>query len=192
MSGAVLCRPHAGPGSQCEFICLWVPICIEPLHLEGLVFLVFSVPFGSYILSVSSSANPSLSPEERDLMEASLLGLSVPRSLTLCLMSGCWFHICSHLLQEEASLMLVSKALLYEDSRIWSGAISLVWFCCLFACLLRTVVFGFILGLWAIIRFLVAQAVLSMGSILWSWTLSQSSYLLVTPTSLVSCKQDLI
>jgi hypothetical protein len=42
-------------------------------------------------------------------METPLLGLSVPRSLTLYIMSACGLSICSPLLQEEASLMIAEQ-----------------------------------------------------------------------------------
>jgi hypothetical protein len=54
------------------------------VELEGLVSLV--TPSGSYTLS-AYSASGSLNTVERDLMETSHLGLSVPRALTLCIMS---------------------------------------------------------------------------------------------------------
>lgn len=41
-----------------------------------------------------------------ELMEKSHLGLSVPRSLNLCIMFAMDLCICSHLVQEEASLMI--------------------------------------------------------------------------------------
>lgn len=52
----------------------------------------------------------SLSPEGRDLMETAWLGLSVPKLLTLYIMSGYEsLCICSHLLQKEASLMMTEQ-----------------------------------------------------------------------------------
>ena len=45
----------------------------------------------------------------RDLMETSYLGLSVPRPLTFWLIFVCYLYICSHLLQEEASLMTAEQ-----------------------------------------------------------------------------------
>ena len=42
-------------------------------------------------------------------METSHLGMSVLMSLTLCTLSGCRLCICSHLLQEEASLMMAEQ-----------------------------------------------------------------------------------
>lgn len=59
-------------------------------HVEGLVSLVSSIPSGSYILfHVLFCRVGPLSPEKRDLMATSCSGLSVPRSLTLCRLSGC-------------------------------------------------------------------------------------------------------
>jgi hypothetical protein len=59
------------------------------VDLEGLVFLVSSFPSGSYTLSVSSF--PRLSEfREQGIPEDNPLRLTVLRSLTLCVMSGCW------------------------------------------------------------------------------------------------------
>lgn len=55
---------------------------VDHVNLEGLVFLVSSIPTGSYAPSTTSSTSfPS--PGERGLVELSCLGVSVPRSLTL-------------------------------------------------------------------------------------------------------------
>lgn len=54
--------------------------------LEGLVFLVFSIPPW-----LSHSSAGSLSPEGVDLMETSQLELSVARSPFLCVLSDCGF-----------------------------------------------------------------------------------------------------
>lgn len=51
-----------------------------------------------------------------------------------------------HLLQEETSVMWMSRALTYEDSRMWSGVILLL------------------LGDWGSFRFWITQAVSRMGS----------------------------
>ena len=51
----------------------------------------------------------SMSPEGRNLMATSLLGLNVLRSLTLCILSGVGLCICSLLLQEEASLWMTEQ-----------------------------------------------------------------------------------
>ena len=56
-------------------------------------------------------------------------------------------YICSHLLSEEATLMQLDGALIYEYSKISSGINIL--FVCLFVCLFRLVVFSFTLGPWA-------------------------------------------
>lgn len=59
---------------------LWAHISFAHVNLEGLIFLVSSDPSGSY-------------PElwgGRDLVMASHLGLSVSRSFTFCITSGCW------------------------------------------------------------------------------------------------------
>lgn len=88
--------------SHCEFIC-------TPLVLCDPVYLVPSFPFGSYTLSASPSTEFSEPRGDRDLMEATHLGLSVPRLLTLCTLSGCGSHISSQLLQEEASLVMADQ-----------------------------------------------------------------------------------
>lgn len=54
----------------------------------------------------------SLSPEGRDVMETAHLGLSVSKSLTLCTRSGCG-SLCSYLLLEEVSLMMVAVLLCF-------------------------------------------------------------------------------
>lgn len=92
-------------------------VCID---LKGF-FLVSSNPSDSYTLA--SLALGSLSHEGRDLI--SHLGLSVQRSLTLCVMPGRGgLCICSHLLQEEVSLM-AKQALIYKYSRMSLGVILL-------------------------------------------------------------------
>lgn len=75
-----------------------------------------------------------LSPEGKDLTEASCLVLRVPRSLTPHIFPA--VSICSHLLQEEDSHdgWALSKALTYESSRILLGVIFTA------ACALSTVV----------------------------------------------------
>lgn len=57
------------------------------IHIEGLVFFVSSSPSNSYIIPDSSF--PGF-PESKswDLMETSILGLTVSSSLTLCIMSS--------------------------------------------------------------------------------------------------------
>ena len=42
-------------------------------------------------------------------METSHLGLSVPRALTRCISSDCALCICSHVLQEGASLVMARE-----------------------------------------------------------------------------------
>ena len=60
----------------------------DNVDLDGLVFLVYSIPFGSYTPS-ASFLMCSLSPEGKDVMETSHLMLSIPMSLTSCIMSVC-------------------------------------------------------------------------------------------------------
>lgn len=43
---------------------LWVNICVDPVDFEGLIFLVSSIPSGSYALSISS-LKATLIPKER-------------------------------------------------------------------------------------------------------------------------------
>ena len=79
-----------------QFCCVWKILFLQcpPSPL----FLTISPP---------PLRQSSLSPEGRGLMATSHLELSVPRSPTLCTLSssGCCFN--SHLLQEEASLLMV-------------------------------------------------------------------------------------
>ena len=58
------------------------------VDLEGLVFLMTSIPVAFYILSLSTSMG-SVSSEGRGLMEIAHLEMRVSRSLTLCVMSDC-------------------------------------------------------------------------------------------------------
>jgi hypothetical protein len=67
----------------------------------GLPSLVSSIPSGSDSRSASSPCG-FLNPE-------GTLGLSVPSSFTLCLMSGYGSWICPYLLQEDASLMTTEQ-----------------------------------------------------------------------------------
>lgn len=80
--------------------------------LEGLVFLALPIFLSPLLQGFWSS-------EGRNLMKTSSLEFCVPRSHLLsvqCLAPG--ICICSHLLQEEASIRLASKALTYEHSRM--------------------------------------------------------------------------
>jgi hypothetical protein len=82
-------------------------VCFAHTDLENLLFFI---PIGSYSISASFSTG-------RDLMKTSHLGLSVPRSLTLCLAVGLCIYF--HLLQKETLMM----------------ADFLGFFVCLFVCL---------------------------------------------------------
>ena len=82
-SGTDLCRPCVFCLSLCEFLGAWVMLC-----LEGLVSLVFSIPSFSYDLFASPST-AFLVPLGKNLLETLHLGLDVPWSLTLCILSGC-------------------------------------------------------------------------------------------------------
>lgn len=56
--------------------------------LTALFSFIFFIPLGSHTL-LPSLLGHSLSSAGRDLTETSYLGLSLPRSLTLCIMSDC-------------------------------------------------------------------------------------------------------
>lgn len=58
-------------------------MCVGPVDLEGLVCLVSSVPSGYLFLPPLLQGFPT--PEGRDLMEMSCLGLSVLRSVIFCM-----------------------------------------------------------------------------------------------------------
>lgn len=84
-------------------------VCCFSLWVHWVLRTLFSrCPLSPLVLTLFLPPHPwgSLSAEGRDLMETSHLGLGVPRSLSLCIMSG---NICSHLLQKEASLMMAER-----------------------------------------------------------------------------------
>ena len=60
----------------------------DPVDLEGPGSLLppFTLALITFLLPLLQT---SLNPKEKDLMETFLLGLSVPWSLSLCIMSGC-------------------------------------------------------------------------------------------------------
>lgn len=66
---------------------------------------MFSVPSVSYTFSAYYSAG-SLGSGEKYLMGMSILWMNVPKSLILCITSGCGSLYFSYLLREEASLMV--------------------------------------------------------------------------------------
>lgn len=115
---------------------LWVHIYGAPLCLEGLVFLVSSILTGSYNLCASSSAEfLNLWVGfwwKQPIWELVFQGLSLSAFcpvVDLC--------VCSYLRQEETSLMMAEKIMIYEYSRKSLEVI-------LFQCSLSwTVVFGF-------------------------------------------------
>ena len=82
---------------------------INPVDVEGLVFMVSSIPFGSYALYASSFLQSSLSSGWRDVMETSPVELTFPKSLILCIIYDCGSPICFHLLQEEVFLMVAEQ-----------------------------------------------------------------------------------
>ena len=89
---------------------LLVHVCINPVNIQGTVFLVSSILSNSYTLSTFSCAGfPE--PEGMDLMKTCLLALHVPKSLTFCIMSGydMGLCICFQLMQKEASLMMTKQ-----------------------------------------------------------------------------------
>lgn len=67
---------------------LWEFICALLLDSEGSVLLVSSILSGSYNFYPHLLWD-SLSLEMKNLMEASNVELCVPRTLTLCVISGC-------------------------------------------------------------------------------------------------------
>lgn len=83
LSGPIWCR-LAQP-------CAWCPShCVNHTGLEDRVFLVPSIPLALVVLPPPLSQS-FLNPEGRDLMGTSLLGLGVPRPLTLCALT--WTHL---------------------------------------------------------------------------------------------------
>lgn len=92
----IWCRP-VWSCACCFSLC---DLCVDPADLEG---LVPSTPPGSDIFLPHLLKDSE--PWGRDLMEMSLSGLSISRSLTLYIRSACGLCICSHLFQEETFLM---------------------------------------------------------------------------------------
>ena len=97
-SGLDLFRTCACCHSLCEIIYSFSLLCLKtslhycilsPLLLQSFYF------FFSF-----------LSPEGRNLMKTMYLGLSVPKSLTLCTLPHHGFMYLSHLWQEKVSLMI--------------------------------------------------------------------------------------
>ena len=60
----------------------------DPVDLENLVFLVYSIPLWLFTLFLSLLCWDSLKLEVKDLMETFHLGLSVSMSFTLYIISG--------------------------------------------------------------------------------------------------------
>lgn len=84
--GLTWCRPMR---SCTCCLSLWAFICSSILMMERALFL-WCPPLSVILpLSLPLFLWGSLSPKKRNLMEASYLWLSVPWSLTLCIMSGC-------------------------------------------------------------------------------------------------------
>lgn len=125
---------------QMHAACLWVHFCFAQADLEGLVLLGVLHPLWllhSFHLPSSAGFHEPRGEGSDSSIPFRAEGSRVPHSLhTECLAVG--LCISSHLLQEEASPM--SKTLIYECSWMPLEVI----FLCIF---LRTVIFGFILGL---------------------------------------------
>lgn len=73
------CADHWSPCTCCFCLCEFM--LIDPIDLNGFVFLVSSIPYVFYSLPEGF-----LSPDGRDLMETLHLGLNVPRCLILWIM----------------------------------------------------------------------------------------------------------
>lgn len=128
-------------------VCQSCGVC-DILHLHWLL-----ESFCSFLLP---SLQSSMSSEKRDFMKSSHLALSVPRFLSLCALSSCG-SLCSHLMQEEAPLMMAYKALINECSEM-SVVILLL---CSFS---RAVVLVFPLRPWPVSsQAFATRAVLGMG-----------------------------
>lgn len=129
LSGAEKCRPCVWGYSFCELICVgpvvfWGPFSpwYPPSPLALTLFLQ------TLLLS-------SLSPEGRDSIETSCLGISVPSSLTLCVFES--LYLCPHLLKEEIFCWWLNMVLIDEYNRMPLGVILLP------QSFIRTVVFSF-------------------------------------------------
>jgi hypothetical protein len=152
---------------------LWVQ---RNFDLQDLVFMVSSSP-SSYSTTLPPLQG-SLSPQGSDLIETSHLGLSVPRSFTFCVTSGC------------GSLHLFPSAAggsFSEDgwARHWSMSIAGCYQDSFFAFL-----FSFTSSIWFYSSFpgyLVFRHPSGVGNgfYLMEWVLSQIRYWLVTPKSFV-------
>lgn len=122
---------------------LWVHMYLRPVLFRTPCYLGDLHPFCllySFLLPLPR-AFPN--PEGRDLMEFSDLWLSVPSSLSVCVISSCLsmgLCVSFSLLQKENFFDGLSKALTYEYSRRSLGVISLLH------CFSRSRVFGFTLG----------------------------------------------
>lgn len=153
--GADLCRPWVcGPS-------LRINMCFDHLDLEGLVFLVLS--FLALTLLQSPLLQGFLSPEGRDLKETFHLGLSVLRSLQslhVWLWVSVFVIICC---RRKLFWWWLSKALVYEYSRMSLSHFIVNSSICLYA-------ISGVSGL----RFLVTQTVSTMYFILWCGPQSKS------------------
>lgn len=88
---------------------LRVQMCTDHVDLGNLVFLVSSILSGSDILSASLHHRVPYALRGRDLMEVLHLGLSVPRSPTLHIMSGWGSLYFSSCTAGEASLLMTEQ-----------------------------------------------------------------------------------
>lgn len=114
------CRPRVCWHSLCELTCASVLLCVEDTSA-----LVLSILFGSYSHS-DYSPHRSLSPEGRgDDIIPCMTGSSKVSHPTYCPVVG----LCatSHLLQEEASLIMADRGTNVRRSRMLLGVILLLY-----------------------------------------------------------------
>lgn len=148
--------------------------------LKGLVYLVASIPFGSYTLSAPSSIGFSEPLVGEDLMETFHLRLSFPRSFT---QYNVWLWVSVPTCYRRKLLRIkLNKVLFHEFSRILSGVILLLYFFFLlpFLLCLLLLLLWFYLGS---LGFLASH----------SWSLKQYQVLgLKLNQFLVGCSTDLV
>jgi hypothetical protein len=84
------------------------PCASALLYLEGFFPWYLPSSLGLTVLPILFPQG-SLSPEGRDLMEASHLGMSVPRSFTFCTLSSCVSLYFPHLMQKKIAMIIVEQ-----------------------------------------------------------------------------------
>lgn len=140
----------------CGFICSSIL-----LYLEDTVSLESSTTSGSYNFLPPLQHSPQI-PERRSLIKMPHLGLGVPGSLILCILSSCG-SLCRFL--------SIAREVFSDDTwvRHWFIGVAVSLGIILMQCFLsRTIAFGFPLGPWpAESQVLKYQIVWGMGSILW-------------------------